>query len=84
MSSEKFHEQIAVGAIFDPAVRLRPAWFIWSGRKVKVVRTNSVWSEREGIATLYHFSVTDGTDTFHLVMNSETQTWYLEEVNLSQ
>jgi hypothetical protein len=46
------------------------------------VRTNHAWTRREGIATHYHFSVTDGNDTYHLVMNSDTQSWHLDGVQM--
>ena len=82
MDSRRLLDPITVGAIFEPPARVKPAWFIWNGRKIRVLRTNHVWSEREGITTLYHFSVTDGTDTFHLVMNNNTQAWHLEGVEL--
>lgn len=82
MMNQKILEPVIVGAIYDPAASLRPAWFIWNGRRIKIERTNHAWSEREGITTLYHFSVTDGMDTFHLVMNNETQSWHLEGVQL--
>jgi hypothetical protein len=75
-------EPVTVGAVFHAPGNVKPAWFVWNGRKIRVVRTNHVWSEREGIITLHHFSVSDGTDIFHLVMNSETQTWHLEGVQL--
>jgi hypothetical protein len=75
-------EPVTVGVIFEPPSNVRPAWFIWNSRKIKILRTNHAWSQREGIATLYHFSVTDGSDTFHLVMNSDTQAWHLEGVQL--
>ena len=83
MNNEKILEPVTVGAIFEPTASVKPAWFIWNDRKIKVVRTNHAWSEREGIATRFHFSVTDGMDTFHLVMNSDTQSWHLEGVQLS-
>ena len=83
MSDQKLLEPLIVGAIYDPAAKLKPAWFIWNGRKIKVVRTNHAWSERVGTATLFHFSVTDGMDTFHLVMNNDTQSWHLEGVQLA-
>ena len=82
MNNESFLESITVGAVFEPSAAVRPAWFIWNGRKIRVVRTNHTWSEREGIATLYHFSVTDGSDTFHIVLNSDTQSWHLEGIQL--
>lgn len=84
MNGRKLLEPIAVGAIFEPPGRVRPAWFIWNSRKIKVVRTNHTWSEREGRATLHHFSVSDGSDTFHLVMNNDTHSWHLEAVHLSE
>ncbi len=83
MTQGELFEPITVGAIFEPPARVKPAWFIWSGRKIRILRTNHVWSRREGIATLYHYSVTDGTDTFHLVMNNSTQSWHLEGVQLN-
>lgn len=83
MNSEKILEPVIVGAIYEPAANVKPVWFIWNGRKIKVVRTNHAWSQREGTATLYNFSVTDGTDTFHLVMNNDTQSWHLEGVQVS-
>lgn len=83
MSNEKLHETVTVGAVFEPPTRVRPAWFIWNGRRIRIIRTNHAWSEREGITTLFHFSVTDGADTFHLVMNNETQSWHLEGIQLS-
>jgi hypothetical protein len=75
-------EPVTVGAVFQAPGKVKPAWFIWNGRKIRIVRTNHVWSEREGIATLLHFSVSDGADIFHLVLNSETRTWHLEGVQL--
>ena len=83
MNSENLLEPVTVGAIFEASANLKPAWFIWNGRRIKIVRTNHTWSEREGITTLYHFSVTDGSDTFHLVMKSDTQAWHLEGVQLT-
>ena len=83
MDNGKLLEPVIVGAIYEPAAKIRPAWFIWNGRKIKIARTNHAWSERAGTATLYHFSVTDGMDTFHLVMNNDTQSWHLEGVQLS-
>ena len=83
MENGRLLEPIAVGAIFEPPSSVKPAWFVWNGRKIRILRTNHAWSQREGTATLYHFAVTDGTDTFHLVMNSDTQSWHLEGVQVS-
>jgi hypothetical protein len=82
LNVEKLLEQVTVGAIFEPPAKIKPAWFIWNGRKIRIVRTNHAWTRREGIATHYHFSVTDGNDTYHLVMNSDTQSWHLDGVQL--
>ena len=83
MNGQTILEPVTVGVIFEPPARIRPAWFLWNGRKIRVVRTHHSWSEREGTATLYHFSVTDGTDIFHLVMNNDAQSWHLEGVQLA-
>ncbi len=82
MSVEKLHEPVTVGAIFQPSRDPRPAWFLWHGRKIRIRDTNMVWSERQGRTVLYHFSVTDGADTYHLVMNGENHTWHVEGVQL--
>jgi len=82
MSSEKLHDPVVVGAIFGNGTRVSPAWFLFGGRKIKVSGINHVWEERQGLATLHHFSVTDGSDTFHLVMNTETLSWNIEGVSL--
>ena len=50
--------------------------------QIKVDRVHHIWEERVGVATLYHFSVSDGSDTFHLVMNNETLSWHMEGVSL--
>jgi hypothetical protein len=83
MSNEKLHDPVVVGAIFGHGTKVSPAWFLFGGRKIKVDRVHHIWEERVGLATLYHFSVSDGSDTFHLVMNNETLSWYMEGVNLS-
>lgn len=76
-------EQVIVGAIFGSETRIRPAWFLFGGRKIKVEKTNYVWTERQGRATLHHFSVASCGDIFHLVFSSEDLSWHLEPVNLA-
>jgi hypothetical protein len=83
MSNEKLHDPVVVGAIFGHGTKVSPAWFLFGGQKIKVSCVNHVWIERQGLATLHHFSVSDGSDTFHLVMNSETLSWHMEGVNLT-
>ncbi|MDF1537064.1 MAG: hypothetical protein P1S46_11315 [bacterium] len=82
MTSETLNDPVVVGAIFGHGAKVSPAWFVFGGRKVKVSGVNHVWIERQGLATLHHFSVSDGPDTFHLVMNSETLSWHIEGISL--
>jgi hypothetical protein len=76
-------ERVTVGAIFGSGSGIRPAWFHFGGRKVRIERTNYSWTERQGQATLHHFSVSGGGDIYHLVFSSEDLTWHLELVSLA-
>lgn len=74
-------EQVAVGAVFGTGSRFRPAWFYFGGRKIRVEKTNYSWTERQGRATLHHFSVSGCGDVYHLVFSTEDLTWHLETVH---
>ena len=81
--SSKLHEPVIVGAIFGHETAIKPAWFIFGGRKIRISSVHHAWIERQGQTVLRHFSVSDGEDTFHIVMNSETLTWHMEGVGLA-
>jgi hypothetical protein len=76
-------EKVIVGAIFGSGARIRPAWFLFGGRKVKVEKTNYMWTERRGRDILHHFSVSSDGDIFHLVYSSEDLSWHLGLVKLA-
>jgi hypothetical protein len=84
MNTPDFGEPVIVGAIFGSGANVRPSWFLFGGRKVKVEKTHYTWTERQGRAILHHFSVTGGADTFHLVFSSEDLSWRLEIRSLSK
>lgn len=80
MRLEDKGERITVGAVFGSPSGVRPAWFIWNGRRHKIKDMNFNWVERQGRASLHHFAVSDGADNFELILNSETLDWRLVHV----
>ena len=72
----EINEPIKVGAIFSHG-EIRPAWFSWNGRQVKISETTFFWRTREGSAAILHFSVTDGQGLYEICYNSETLGWRL-------
>jgi hypothetical protein len=76
-------EKVTVGAVFGSGSRIRPAWFHFGGRKIRIEKIHYSWTERQGRATLHHFSVSDGSDVYHLVFSSEDLAWHLETVSLT-
>ena len=69
----EIHETITVGAIFgDNNKKLKPVWFVWSGRKYSVREITYVWTERLGKASIHHFTVTDGSSLFVISYNTDT------------
>lgn len=83
MTSEKMNEKVVVGAVFGHGGTVKPAWFFWNGRKVRLTQTTYSWTERRGTDTLHHFAVTDGADTYELVLDSSTLAWRLSGVDVS-
>lgn len=74
----EIHETIKVGAIFgDNNKKLKPVWFVWSGRKYRVQEITDIWTERLGKSSIYHFTVTDGTNLFVISYNTDTLVWTL-------
>ncbi|MFV1957415.1 MAG: DUF6504 family protein [bacterium] len=80
MRMEDLSEKVVVGAVFGSGNQVRPAWFIWNGRKYTVKETTYTWTERRGTGMLYHFAVTDGADLFELVLDNASLAWTLEKV----
>lgn len=80
MKLEGIGESVIVGAVFGSPSTVRPAWFIWNGKRYDIEETNFTWVERKGRTSLHHFAVSDGADIFELILNAETLTWRLEQV----
>lgn len=70
------NESIKVAAVFSRG-EIRPVWFAWKGRQIRVSETTFTWKTREGSAAILHFSVTDGQGLYEICYNAETMGWRL-------
>lgn len=75
----ELNEPIQVEVLFAEG-KARPVWFIWRGRKVRIKETTFTWKHAEGTTLFVHFSVTDGIDTYELVVDSKHFSWKLAKV----
>ncbi len=75
MASE-IDEPIKVGAVFALG-EIRPVWFSWKGRQIRVHETTFAWKTWEGRACILHFSVTDGQGLYEICFNKEQMGWKL-------
>ena len=74
-------EPIQVEVFFADG-KTKPLWFLWRGRKIAVKETTFMWKHTEGVSTFAHFAVTDGFDTYELVLNSKLFSWRLRKVEV--
>jgi hypothetical protein len=72
----EINESIKVAAVFSRG-EVRPAWFAWKGRQIRVSETTFTWKTREGSAVILHFSVTDGQGLYEICYNAESFGWRL-------
>ena len=72
----ELNEPIEVCAVFSRG-GIRPVWFSWNNRQVRVRETTFTWKTREGRAVVIHFSVTDGQGLYEICYNAETLGWRL-------
>lgn len=77
--SLELNEPITVGAVFAPG-SIRPAWFVWRGRRYKVDEVPYTWESREGLARLSHFSVVSGANVYAVCYNPVGASWELRGV----
>ncbi len=68
------NEQVRVEAVFSRG-QLRPVWFDWNGRQVRIRETAFSWKTQEGYTSFLHFSVTDGLGLYELCYNMITLNW---------
>ena len=73
------HEPIKIGVVFAQGV-VRPAWFIWHGRRHDVQDVTLRWQTHEGTTPILHLNVTDGATSFELTCNQQTLAWQLVAV----
>jgi len=70
------NEPITVGAVFSRGT-VKPVWFSWHGRQIRVREIAFSWNTREGRATALHFSVTDGQGLYEITYNTLSCAWVL-------
>jgi hypothetical protein len=69
-------EPINVGAIFSRGA-IKPVWFSWNGRQIRIREVAFTWKTQEGNAGLLHFSVSDGQGMYEVAYNMKTMRWRL-------
>ena len=69
-------EPVKVGAVFSGGA-IRPVWFAWNGRQVRIKETTFIWTTFEESATVHHFSVTDGSGLYEICFQSDSLHWRL-------
>lgn len=67
-------ETIRVAAVFSRG-GVRPVWFDWKGRQVRIREVAFSWQTREGRSVILHFSVTDGQGLYEICYNREGMAW---------
>lgn len=73
---EVIDEQVSVNLLSS-----RPTSMLWNGRQYSITKVGLHHTTREGRTLLHIFSVTDGTTSFKLELNSETLSWKLLEID---
>jgi hypothetical protein len=71
--------KIRLAAIFEPGKPVRPVWFELDRRKHTLQEPTYRWQDREGEATLLHFTASDGEALYEIVYNPVDQSWTLHE-----
>jgi hypothetical protein len=77
----EINEPVKVGAIFgDNKTKLKPVWFIWSGRKYDIKEITYIWTEKVRKANIHHFTVSDGANLFDISYSTDSLVWMLHSV----
>ncbi len=69
---------IKVATIFEKG-KLKPVWFIHEARKYPVKEISYEWISKNGASKLYHFAVSDGTNTYSIYFDDRNMKWELDE-----
>ena len=72
-------EPIVVGAVFSHG-GVKPAWFAWNGREIRIREIAFTWKTREGSASILHFSVTGGQGLYEIIYNTQTFGWRISSM----
>jgi hypothetical protein len=78
MTITEIKEKIKAGVVFE-GTAVRPKWFLWKNRRYDIKEVNFHWKSAEGSASILHFSVTDGSNSYELSFNQKTLEWMLEK-----
>ncbi len=70
------NESITVGAVFGGGT-VKPVWFTWHGRQIRIQEIAYTWKTREGSAPILHFSVSDGQGLYEIRFNALSLAWKL-------
>ncbi|MGE5172904.1 MAG: hypothetical protein ACM3MD_03650 [Betaproteobacteria bacterium] len=73
------NESISVAVIFSRGM-VKPVWFSWHGRRIRIQEISFTWKTREGSAPIFHFSVSDGQGLYELRYNTVNFLWRLAAV----
>ncbi|HWR73028.1 MAG TPA: hypothetical protein VN604_07645 [Nitrospirota bacterium] len=74
----EINEPIRVGAVFNRG-EIRPVWFAWKGRQIRIKETTFTWKTWQGSAAILHFSVTDGEGLYEICYNTERFDWRMRK-----
>jgi hypothetical protein len=76
--SPYFAMSIKVAAIFEKG-KMKPAWFVLDNRRYQVQEINYEWQTKKGLSKVYHFAVSDGTNSFEISFDDKEMTWEIKE-----
>jgi hypothetical protein len=73
----EINENVKVGVVFNRG-EIRPVWFLWKGRQIRIRETTFTWKTWQGSAPVLHFSVTDGESLYEIIYHTQTFQWMVE------
>jgi len=81
MQSEKINERVSVVTVYSREKgTVMPCKMRWHGRDYVMNKLAYHHKDRQGRTIIHIFHVSDGTNDFRLLHNSDTLSWILEEV----
>ncbi|HIJ60782.1 MAG TPA: hypothetical protein HPP56_09275 [Nitrospirae bacterium] len=74
-------ENISVLASFSSSYKMKPLRFKWSGRLFDINEITYQWVTKDGLKTIYHFSVIAGGSLYELTFDTHSLIWRLERLD---